>query len=757
MAGPLSVEDIVAKQKADKEAASKPKFLSKADRAKIALEKRNAEVKEQQEREEAERRQRIEFDRAAEEERRRADQARYGAYDGRGGSYDRYGRQDGYGQRGGYDRDRVDPRNQRHGGGGGYDQRNGGSQHLHAPTGPRGSGPPTGPRGMRDGTTPLPYNGNGNGTGPSTPAVSSPLANGARSTPTPNSPGDVALPTESELTALRARYLGQKTDIKKPRLRKAPNDKKMDFDWNEGDDTTAIEQGTWASDVKGQGPGGTMFGGRIAGLDEGGQRRGQQAFQDNHVDALERRRAGKGNNDERHWSEKPLEEMKDRDWRIFREDYSIAARGGGIPVPLRSWRESTIPRNILDIIEEIGYKEPSPIQRQAIPIGMTNRDLIGIAKTGSGKTAAFVIPMLDYIGHLPKLNDDNRHLGPYALILAPTRELAQQIEAEAARFAQPLGYTCVSIVGGRSVEEQQFNLRNGAEIVIATPGRLKDMLDKSMLVMSQCRYVVMDEADRMVDLGFELDLNFILDAMPSTFVKQGDTDVNVNLSNGTWQGWRVTTLFSATMPPAVERLARKYLHKPATVTIGNAGEAVDTVEQRIEFVHSEEKKKQRLIEILRTSGLPPPIIVFVNQKKAADMVVKYVSQAGMSGTVLHSGKTQEQREAALQSLRDGDSQVLVATDLAGRGIDVENVSIVVNFACPNTIEQYVHRIGRTGRAGKTGVAITFLTNDDDEIMYDLKQTIEKSKISKMNPELARHEGAKQRITREMKRKRDDDE
>ncbi|OCF43273.1 pre-mRNA-splicing ATP-dependent RNA helicase PRP28 [Kwoniella heveanensis CBS 569] len=760
MAGPLSVEDILAKQKAEKEAAAKPKFLSKAERAKIALEKRNAEVKEQQEREEAERRQRIEFDRAAEDERRRADQARYGAYDGRGGSYDRYGRQDGYGARG-YDRDhRVDPRSQRHGaaGPGVYDQRNGGSQHLNAPTGPRGSAPPpTGPRGMRDGTTALPYNGNGNSTGPSTPAVSSPLANGARSTPTPNSPGDVALPTDSELTALRARYLGQKTDIKKPRLRKAPNDKKMNFDWNEGDDTTAIEQGTWTSDVKGQGPGGTMFGGRIAGLDEGGYRRGQQAIQDNHVDALERRRAGKGNNDERHWSEKPLEEMKDRDWRIFREDYSIAARGGGIPVPLRSWRESTIPPNILDIIEEIGYKEPSPIQRQAIPIGMTNRDLIGIAKTGSGKTAAFVIPMLDYIGHLPKLNDDNRHLGPYALILAPTRELAQQIESEAAKFAFPLGYNCVSIVGGRSVEEQQFNLRNGAEIVIATPGRLKDMLDKSMLVMSQCRYVVMDEADRMVDLGFELDLNFILDAMPSSFVKPEDIDVNKTLKDGNWQGWRVTTLFSATMPAAVERLARKYLHKPATVTIGNAGEAVDTVEQRVEFIHSEEKKKQRLIEILRSSALPPPIIVFVNQKKAADMVVKYVAQAGMSGTVLHSGKSQEQREAALQSLRDGTTQCLVATDLAGRGIDINDVGGVINFAAPNTIEQYVHRIGRTGRAGKTGVAITFLTNDDDEIMFDLKQQVEKSKISKMNPELARHEAAKQRITREMKRKRDDDE
>lgn len=276
--------------------------------------------------------------------------------------------------------------------------------------------------------------------------------------------------------------------------------------------------------------------------------------------------------------------------------------------------------------------------------------------------------MLDYIGHLPPLTDENRHQGPYALILAPTRELAQQIEVETAKFALPMGYTSVSIIGGRSVEEQQFQLRNGAQIIIATPGRLKDMIDKTMIVMSQCRYVVMDEADRMVDLGFEADLNFILDSMPSTHLKPDDNEAL--MTGGEWKGYRVTTLFSATMPPAVDRLARKYLRKPATVTIGIAGEAVDTVEQRVEFVTGEEKRKSRLQEILRTCGLPPPMIVFVNQKKTAEMVIKYVHQAGFSATTLHSDKTQSQREEALQSLRDGDVSVLVATDIAGRGIDV---------------------------------------------------------------------------------------
>jgi len=231
-----------------------------------------------------------------------------------------------------------------------------------------------------------------------------------------------------------------------------------------------------------------------------------------------------------------------------------------------------------------------------------------------------------------------------------------------------------------------------------------------------------------------------MDVDGETLVKKGRT--------------RVTTLFSATMPPPVERLARKYLKRPAVITIGEAGRAVDTVEQRVEFVIGDEKKKQRLLEILNSGQYQAPIIVFVNQKKTADMVAKDLSRAGWSAATLHSGKNQEQREASLQSLRSGAADVLVATDLAGRGIDVQDVSLVINFQMAGTIESYVHRIGRTGRAGKQGIAITFLTNDDDEVMYDLKQEISKSPVSKVPVELARHESAQHKVSREMKRKRD---
>lgn len=559
--------------------------------------------------------------------------------------------------------------------------------------------------------------------------------------------------TEEDLAALRSRYLG--VDKKKRKIRRM-NERKFVFDWDEQEDTFSADPSANIG-VQRQGAQ-VMFGrGHIAGMDDGGGSRAGTKSDTQLADAMERRKAAKHGYDDRHWTDKALDEMKERDWRIFREDFSIAARGGNIPHPLRSWGESDIPKQILAVIDQIGYKEPSPIQRQAIPIGLQNRDIIGIAETGSGKTAAFVIPMLTFISNMPPFTEENRHLGPYGLILAPTRELAQQIESEARKFATPLGFRCVSIVGGRAVEEQQFNLREGAEIIIATPGRLKDVLERHVLVLSQCRYVVMDEADRMVHLGFEADLTFILDQLPSETMEGEDQTEQMDVDGETMvkKGrTRVTTLFSATMPPPVERLARKYLKRPAIITIGEAGRAVDTVEQRVEFIIGEEKKKQRLLEILNSGQYQAPIIVFVNQKKTADMVAKDLSRAGWSASTLHSGKNQEQREASLQSLRSGSSDVLVATDLAGRGIDVQDVSLVINFQMAGTIEAYVHRIGRTGRAGKQGTAITFLTNDDDEVMYDLKQEISKSPVSKVPAELARHEAAQHKVSREMKRKRD---
>ncbi|BGP14517.1 mRNA splicing protein prp28 [Rhodosporidiobolus nylandii] len=586
-----------------------------------------------------------------------------------------------------------------------------------------------------------------------------------------------------------ARYLGAKAPDKRKRAKKT-GFQKLEFDWDRADDTLADEADPLYAPIAA--PPSTKPSGKYSKYDRdaappaaasasttaasasvvprfGLYGRGRLAGFEADVEKLGGKRA-KAVLDERHWSEKSLKEMRDRDWRIFREDFNISARGGHIPLPLRSWTESNIPKPILDAIDEIGYKEPSPIQRQAIPIGLQNRDLIGIAETGSGKTAAFTIPMLSYIARLPPLTEENRGRGPYALVLAPTRELAQQIESETNKFCRVLGYRCVSIVGGKAIEEQQFNMRDGAEIVIATPGRLKDCIERSVLVLAQCTYVVMDEADRMVSLGFEETINFILDSLPVSNLKPDTADAEdpdkmtmvLQPEEGADMGtastlalYRQTVMFSATMPPAVERLAKKFMRRPAIVTIGVAGQAVDTVDQRVELINSEEKKKARLIEILNHGGFEPPMIVFVNQKKGADVLMKDLQRARWNATTLHSGKNQEQREAALNSIRNKENDVLVATDLAGRGIDVPDVSLVVNFQMSNTIEAYIHRIGRTGRAGKTGVAITFLADADEELFYDLKQEISKSPVSRLPPELAKHPAAQQKISSAMKRRAED--
>ncbi|ERS98406.1 ATP-dependent RNA helicase DDX23/PRP28 [Sporothrix schenckii 1099-18] len=450
----------------------------------------------------------------------------------------------------------------------------------------------------------------------------------------------------------------------------------------------------------------------------------------------------------KHWSEKSLSEMRERDWRIFKEDFSISTKGGSIPDPMRKWRESALPSRLLDVVESVGYHEPSPIQRAAIPIALQGRDLIGIAVTGSGKTAAFLLPLLVYIQKLPPLDDFSKNDGPYALILAPTRELAQQIETEAHKFATPFGYKVVSIVGGHSLEEQAFALSNGAEIIVATPGRLVDCIERRLLVLSQCCYVIMDEADRMIDLGFEEPLNKILDAMPTANIKPDTDDAEDAKAMTRFLGertrYRQTMMYTATMPPIVEKIAKRYLRRPAIVTIGNAGEAVDTVEQRVEFIAGEDRRKERLKELMHSTQYKPPIIVFVNIKRNCEMVARDVRAAGRNPVTLHGSKTQEQRELALEKVRTGQADVLVATDLAGRGIDVADVSLVINFNMATSIEQYTHRIGRTGRAGKSGVAITFLGSEDNDVLYDLKQMISKSSISKVPEELRRNEAAQQK-------------
>lgn len=547
--------------------------------------------------------------------------------------------------------------------------------------------------------------------------------------------------------SIRERYMGPEqaqSTFSAQKKRKRTTDKKFNFEWNADDDTSLRDDSIQST------PAQSLV--RLGGYAHDWEAVEKRARLIENLDPvngkarareyIEQARRGKEAASrtaiDKHWSEKRLDQMRERDWRIFKEDYNISTKGGAIPNPMRFWSESGLPSDILKIVADVGYTDPSAVQRAAIPIALQSRDLVGVAVTGSGKTAAFLLPLLVYIKSLPPLRRED---GPYALILAPTRELAQQIEVETRKFGGPLGYNCVSIVGGHNIEEQVQAMSNGAEIIIATPGRLVDCLERKVLILGQCCYVVMDEADRMIDLGFEEPVNKILDALPVTNEKP-DNDLAEDAK--AMRGYRQTMMFSATMPTAVRRIAEKYLRRPATVTIGTAGEAVETVEQRVEFVSGEDKKKKRMSDILTSGQFAAPIIVFVNIKANCDAVAKDIRRMGFSAVTLHGSKTQDQREAALRSVRRGETEVLVATDLAGRGIDVPDVSLVINFNMSKSIEAYTHRIGRTGRAGKSGVAITFLGGEDADVMYDLRMMLSKSSISRVPEELRKHEAAQQR-------------
>lgn len=695
--GPLSIEDILKKKKEADEAAAKvcyqaqssscgndvhkarlvygsthtdfltiqPKFLSKAAREKLALEKREKEV---------------------EEQKRKLEAERSGITPSSNGHATPNGRDN---------LERSAPR-----------ETNGrGSSSV--PTGPRAmrqSDPPAGPAVVRN----REQNRSGGDSGAPTKQLTS---SGKASLAGEKRPanGD-----DTQAALIRTRYMGADTNqstFSAKKKRRRTTEKKFNFEWNAEEDTSPDYNPIYSTRAENNFFGRGRLGGFAEDLSETGAAKYAKALEERDSEAggarareimeMERRRkedAGGRNSLDKHWSEKKLEHMRERDWRIFKEDFNISTKGGAIPNPMRNWQESGLPKRLLDIIDQVGYDQPSAVQRAAIPIALQARDLIGVAVTGSGKTAAFLLPLLVYISELPPLNEFTKNDGPYAIILAPTRELAQQIEVEAKKFATPLNFTCVSIVGGHSLEEQSYNLRNGAEIVIATPGRLVDCIERRVLVLGQCCYIIMDEADRMIDLGFEESVNKILDALPVGNEKP-DTDAAEDAQAmsrhlGGKERYRQTMMYTATMPAAVEKIAKKYLRRPAIVTIGNIGEAVETVEQRVEFVSGEDKRKKRLNEILASGEFQPPIIVFVNIKRNCDAVARDIKHMGFSSVTLHGSKTQEQREAALASVRSGSTNVLVATDLAGRGIDVPDVSLVVNFNMATNIESYTHRIGK---------------------------------------------------------------
>ncbi len=351
---------------------------------------------------------------------------------------------------------------------------------------------------------------------------------------------------------------------------------------------------------------------------------------------------------------------------------------------------------IRGVLEE-GYHTPTPIQNAAIPIAASGADLTGCAQTGTGKTAAFVLPMLDRLLAKPT-RSGGRHVR--ALVVLPTRELALQVEQSVRRYGRHTGLQSVAIFGGVGMEPQVRALRRGVEIAIATPGRLLDHVGRGSIDLSRVEILVLDEADRMFEMGFIKDVRRIVAELPQH---------------------RQTLLFSATMPPEIESLARSVQRNPQRVEIGERRNPAASVTQAFYRVANNEKM-DLLLHILKTEDAES-ILVFSKTKHRADRIARKLEQRGIRAAAIHGNRTQGQRERALEGFRKGSFQVLVATDIASRGIDVEGVSHVINFDTPNQADSYIHRIGRTGRAESTGDAITFVSHDEEPYMKQIERFV----------------------------------
>jgi ATP-dependent RNA helicase RhlE len=356
---------------------------------------------------------------------------------------------------------------------------------------------------------------------------------------------------------------------------------------------------------------------------------------------------------------------------------------------------------VLQAVRDAGYTHPTPIQQQAIPLALAGRDLIGLAQTGTGKTAGFTLPIIHNLLSVPLVDEAGEPLHRVrVLILTPTRELAAQVEESFRKYGKHTTLRVVPIFGGVGIEPQAKILRRGVDVVVATPGRLLDHMERQNVVFDDLEVLVLDEADRMLDMGFAPQLNRIVDDIPP---------------------YRQTLLFSATMPPEVEALARKYLRKPVVVQVGRRSEAVSTVTHAV-YPVPRDRKTTLLVELLKQADMDS-VLIFTRTKHGADKIVRHLEDSGIAATAMHADKSQGERTRALEDFKSGKIRVLVATDIAQRGLDVFGITHVINYDVPQQPEDYVHRIGRTGRAAATGDAYTFMAPDEIAMVRTIERTI----------------------------------
>ena len=353
---------------------------------------------------------------------------------------------------------------------------------------------------------------------------------------------------------------------------------------------------------------------------------------------------------------------------------------------MKSFDDLGVPQNLIDKLSMQGIAEPTPIQYKAIPYALDGRDVLGLAQTGTGKTAAFALPLL---ARILKIGGKREEKSVQSLILAPTRELANQIESTIKAFVEGSHLRVRLVVGGVSIGGQIKRLSKGSDVLVATPGRLIDLIERNAVQLTDTKFLVLDEADQMLDLGFIHSLRKIADLLPND---------------------RQTMLFSATMPKKMGELAASYLRDPIRVEAAPSGKVADKITQSIHFVSKQDKNK--LLTDLLARHRNELSIVFSRTKHGAEKLLKTVLNSGCTAVSIHGNKSQAQRERALRAFRAGESKVLVATDVAARGLDIPLVKHVYNFDLPNVAENYIHRIGRTARAGSDGCAIAFCSSEE---------------------------------------------
>ncbi|XP_044724768.1 DEAD/DEAH box helicase domain-containing protein [Hirsutella rhossiliensis] len=400
-----------------------------------------------------------------------------------------------------------------------------------------------------------------------------------------------------------------------------------------------------------------------------------------------------------------LSEADVADLRLELDD--IKVKGKSVPKPVQKWSQCGLSRQTLDIIDGLGYEKPTAIQMQAIPALMSGRDVIGVAKTGSGKTIAFLLPMFRHIKDQTPLKETD---GPIGLIMTPTRELAVQIHRECKPFLKGMGLRAVCAYGGAPIRDQIAELKRGAEIIVCTPGRMIDLLAANqgrVTNLKRVTYVVLDEADRMFDMGFEPQvMKFFANMRPD----------------------RQTILFSATMPRIIDSLIKRVLKSPVEITVGGRSVVAKEIEQIVE-IREDSTKFLRVLELLGElydRDEDARTLIFVERQEKADDVLKELMVKGYPCMSIHGGKDQVDRDSTISDFKNGIVPILIATSVAARGLDVKQLMLVINYDAPNHMEDYVHRAGRTGRAGNTGVAVTFVTPEQDSCAPGIAKALEQS-------------------------------